>query len=120
MENNNSLKNFYSQHYNEMPVFKIAEGIERRVIKTNHLMMVNIEFTNGPTSKPDPFHSHPHEQVSYLAEGEIFLFVGNDEKVLLKAGDKFAIPSGIPHTIQRLTKNVRLIDCFTPVREDFL
>lgn len=120
MENSNSFKSPYVLGYNEMPVFRVAEGIERRIIKTDNLMLVNIEFTNGPTLKPDPFHSHPHEQVSYLAEGEIYLFVGDDEKVLLKAGDKFAIPSGVPHTIQRLTTIVRLIDCFTPVREDFL
>jgi len=32
----------------------------------------------------------------------------------------FAIPSGLKHTIKLLTKNVRLIDSFYPVREDFL
>jgi quercetin dioxygenase-like cupin family protein len=110
----------YVFKYNELPVFKVAEGIERRLIKTDNLMMANIEFSDGPTSKPDPFHSHPHEQVSYLVEGEIYLFVGDNEKVHLTPGDKFAIPSGIPHTIQRLTAKVQLIDCFTPIREDFL
>ena len=58
-------------------------------------MMVNVEFSDGPTTKPDPFHSHPHEQVSYLVEGEVYLFVADNEKVHLKPGDKFAIPSGI-------------------------
>jgi quercetin dioxygenase-like cupin family protein len=110
----------YAYKYNEMPVFAVADGIERRWIKTDNLMMVNIAFSNGPTTKPDPLHSHPHEQVSYLVEGEIYLFVDNDEKVHLTPGDKFAIPPNIPHTIQRLTPVVRLIDCFTPVREDFL
>ena len=110
----------YAFSYNELPAFKVAEGIERRLIKTDNLMLVNIEFNDGPTSQPDPFHSHPHEQVSYLVEGEVYLFVGDNEKVHLKPGDTFAIPSGIPHTIQRLTPVVRLIDCFTPIREDFL
>jgi len=113
------MKN-YAYKYDELPAFKVAEGIERRLIKTDNLMLVNIEFNDGPTSKPDPFHSHPHEQVSYLAEGEIYLFVDDHEKVHLTPGDKFAIPPNIPHTIQRLTPIVRLIDCFTPIREDFL
>ena len=110
----------YTGKYNEMKPQKVAENIERRIIHTDNLMLVNVEFADGPTAAPDPFHSHPHEQVSYLAEGEVYLFVGEEEKVHLKAGDHFAIPSGIPHTIQRLTKNVRIIDCFTPLREDFM
>lgn len=110
----------YAGKYNEMQPQKVADGIERRIIHTDNLMMVNVEFSDGPTDAHDPFHSHPHEQVSYMAEGEVYLFVGDDEKVHLKAGDHFAIPSGIPHTIQRLTAKVRIIDCFTPLREDFM
>lgn len=110
----------YVGKYDELKVTKVAEGIQRRIVKTGNLMMVNVEFTDGPTTEPDPFHSHPHEQVSYMIEGEVYLFVGDEEKVHLKAGDHFAIPSDIPHTIQRLTSVVKLIDCFTPLREDFL
>lgn len=110
----------YSAKYNEMPATQVAPGIERRIIQTNKLMLVNVEFSEGPTDQPDPFHSHPHEQVSYVAKGEIYLFVGDEEKTLLKEGDSYAIPSDVPHTIQRLTKYVQIIDCFTPLREDFL
>jgi quercetin dioxygenase-like cupin family protein len=38
----------------------------------------------------------------------------------LVPGDIFLVPSGKPHSIQQLTEHVRLIDCFTPIREDFL
>lgn len=110
----------YVGKYDELKVTKVADGIQRRIVKTDNLMMVNVEFTDGPTTEPDPFHSHPHEQVSYMIEGEVYLFVGDEEKVHLKAGDHFAIPSDIPHTIQGLTPVVKLIDCFTPLREDFL
>lgn len=110
----------FARKYEQLKPSKVAEGIERRIIKTDNLLLANVEFSDGPTSVPDPFHSHRHEQVSYIAEGEIYLFAGNGEKVFLKAGDHFAIPSGVPHTIQRLTKFVRIIDCFTPIREDFL
>lgn len=110
----------YVGRYKEMQKVSVAKGIERRVIATENLMLANVEFTDGPTSEPDPFHSHPHEQVSYLAEGEVYLFVGDNEKVHLQKGDHFAIPSDVPHTIQRLTEYVKIIDCFTPQREDFL
>lgn len=110
----------YVSKYDQMQVTKVNDTCQRRWVKTNKLMLVNVEFTDGPCDKPDPFHSHPHEQVSYMADGEVYLFVADEEKVHLKPGDKFAIPSNVPHTIQRLTSFVRIIDCFTLVREDFL
>lgn len=110
----------YSYKYNELKPQKLGPGKERRIVQTDRLMLVNFEFTDGPTAEPDPFHSHPHEQVAYIVEGEIILFVGDEQGVKLQAGDHYAIPSAIPHTIQRLTPVVRIIDCFTPIREDFL
>jgi len=103
-----------------MEVDQVAEGIERRIIHANNIMMVNVLFTDGPTAEPDPFHSHPHEQAAYIAEGEILLFMDGNEPVHLGAGDHFVVESGVKHTIQRLTPVVRIIDCFTPIREDFL
>lgn len=106
--------------YDEAPVTKVAEGIERRLIRTGNTMLVVVDFYDGPTSQPDPFHHHVHEQVSYLAEGEILLFSGDKPSVHLRKGDLFAMESNVPHTIQRLTEHVRLIDGFNPVREDFI
>jgi quercetin dioxygenase-like cupin family protein len=108
-----------TQKYNETPAEQIAEGVERRIGYLNNLMIVTIDFTDGPTSEPDPPHSHPHEQISYVAEGEI-LFILDGEETRLGPGDVFLVPSSKLHTIQRLTEHVRLVDCFTPLREDFL
>jgi quercetin dioxygenase-like cupin family protein len=105
--------------YQETPAEKIADKVERRLGHLDNLMIVVIDFTDGPTSEPDPPHSHPHEQVCYVAAGEIIFFL-EDEQTRLEPGDVFLVPSGKPHTIQRLTKHVRLVDCFTPLREDFL
>jgi quercetin dioxygenase-like cupin family protein len=97
----------------------IAEGRTRYLIQTDNLMTAVIDFTDGPTDTPDPPHSHPHEQVSYVAEGEILFFL-DDQQFHLKAGDVFAVPGNVPHTVQLLTEKVRLVDTFTPIREDFL
>jgi quercetin dioxygenase-like cupin family protein len=99
---------------------ELALGIRRKLIHADHLMLVVVEFTNGPAGKADPFHDHLQEQVSYVAEGELILFIRGVGEKRLKQGDLFAIPSGIPHTIQTLTPVVRIIDAFTPLREDFL
>jgi quercetin dioxygenase-like cupin family protein len=105
--------------YDEMAVEQIRDGVERRLGHTDNLMIVVIDFDDGPTDEADPPHSHPHEQVSYVAEGEI-LFVLGDQQTHLKAGDLYLVPPDMPHSIQQLTKHVRLVDCFTPIREDFL
>jgi quercetin dioxygenase-like cupin family protein len=78
-----------------------------------------IDFNDGPTDEPDPPHSHPHEQVSYVVSGEIILFL-DDQQVHLVPGDIFWIPSHKPHTVQLLSEHVRLVDTFHPIREDFL
>ena len=97
----------------------IAEGRARYLARTEKLMMVVIDFNDGPTSQPDPPHAHPHEQVSYVAAGEIIFFLDN-APTRLGPGDMYTVPPNVPHSIQLLTKQVRLVDTFHPVREDFL
>lgn len=106
--------------FNSVPYEKVREGVERKIICTGKLMTVLIDFTNGPWDEPEPPHSHPHVQTSYVAEGEIIFYCEDEPEQHLTAGDMFAVPPGKKHTIRLLTKKVRLIDSFTPLREDFL
>jgi quercetin dioxygenase-like cupin family protein len=106
--------------FDEVPAVKVKEGLERKIIHTDELMTVIIDFSNGPWEKPEPPHSHPHQQTSYVAEGEIIFYCEGEPDQHLKTGDMYAIPSGLKHTVKLLTKKVRLIDSFYPVREDFL
>ncbi|MFW5688371.1 MAG: cupin domain-containing protein [Spirochaetota bacterium] len=99
---------------------QIRDGLQRSLIYTDHLMTAIIDFTNGPWSEPEPYHSHPHEQVSYVAEGEIIFYCEGRPEEHLKAGDTFAVSSGEKHTVRLLTEHVRLVDSFTPIRDDFL
>lgn len=103
----------------ETKASQVAPHISRKLIRLNDLMTVIVDFTNGPQPEPDPAHTHPHEQISYIAKGEVYVFI-DGEKTHLKEGDMFAIPGGIPHCIQMLTPEVRIVDSFTPLREDFL
>jgi len=102
------------------PAHRFREGVDRRLICTEQLMTAVLDFENGPWDQADPYHSHPHEQITYIAEGELIFLAEGDEPRHLKAGDLFAVPSNLPHSIQLLSKRARLIDCFHPIREDFL
>ncbi|MBN1782313.1 cupin domain-containing protein [bacterium] len=104
----------------DFPMQQAGEHMTRRFIHTKNLMLVIADFSGGPWPSPMPFHSHPHEQVSCVADGEIILFSEDEPEQHLKAGDLFSADSGKKHTIQLLTKTCRIIDAFHPVREEFL
>ncbi len=103
----------------DTPRQAIADGRERYLAHTNDLMMVVIDFTDGPSEQPDPPHSHPHEQITYVAEGKVIFFLDKTPHTL-QAGDMISVPSNVPHNIQLLTEKVRLVDTFNPIREEFL
>lgn len=105
--------------YNELPITRVNENVTRRLTHLDHLMMVVVDFSNGPMLQPDPPHWHEAEQISYVAQGECLVFIG-DERKHLKEGDMFAVPSNVPHTVQSLTPTLRLIDSFNPIREEFI
>jgi quercetin dioxygenase-like cupin family protein len=98
---------------------KVSDGFDRTLAYLDDIMVAVCEFTNGPAIKPDPPHSHHHEQITYVAEGELLFFKGEEEFHLGK-GDIITIPSQMSHCIQTLSKKVVLIDSFSPVRKDFL
>ncbi len=80
------------------------------------MMMINTIEPNLPT----PPHSHPHEQIGYLQEGEGDLYIG-DEKIHIKAQCSFVAPGGVPHNFDATgNKPAVLIECFAPPREDYL
>jgi quercetin dioxygenase-like cupin family protein len=97
----------------------IGEGRSRIAVHTDSLMMVIFDFEDGPAKAPDPLHSHPHEQISYVVSGRVIYFLGNEQQTM-EAGDMVTVPPNVPHAIQTLTAKVRLVDAFSPVREDFL
>lgn len=98
---------------------KISPDFERTIAHLENLMIVVCDFKNGPMKNPDPPHSHIHEQITYVAKGELIFFRG-EEELHLKEGDIVTIPSGLPHCIRSISKHVRLVDTFNPVRNDFL
>ncbi len=105
--------------YNGIEREQIAPGRSRRIAHLDKLMVVVYDFDDGPMHTPEPPHTHPHEQITYVAEGEV-LFFRETEEHRLSRGDLIMIPSGSAHCIQTLTRHTRLVDSFFPLRADFL
>ena len=79
-------------------------------------------FTFEPGSVV-PEHDHPHEQITYIAQGPVNFFLGEgDEQTVdrVETGDMIVIPPNTPHTVEVLGETARLVDCFYPIREGFL
>jgi quercetin dioxygenase-like cupin family protein len=64
-------------------------------------------------------HSHPHDQVGMLLEGEVTFTIGGEERVL-RAGDVWCIPGNVRHKVVVHDRPSRAVDVFTPIREDYL
>ncbi len=93
------------------------DGAERRVLSYGgNLMLVEFKFGQGVSSWE---HSHPHEQVGYVASGEIDFMMEGQSPVRLAAGGSYYVPPNVKHYIKTYAPTV-LIDGFTPLRDDFL
>ncbi|MCK3685465.1 cupin domain-containing protein [Maribellus sp. YY47] len=98
----------------------INERVKRKIIHTENLMTVMVDFSGGPWPEADPLHNHPHEQTTFIAEGEVVFYLEGEPEQRLKAGDMVAVPPHVKHAIKLVSPTARLIDSFNPVREDFL
>jgi quercetin dioxygenase-like cupin family protein len=64
-----------------------------------------------------PEHAHPHEQWTYIIEGEMEFTLDGKKQLLLPGMGAF-IGSNVLHGAMAITA-CRVIDVFTPVREDY-
>ncbi|MBL8597615.1 MAG: cupin domain-containing protein [Devosia sp.] len=92
------------------------DGSSRRVVlDLPELMLVEFVFEKGGVGA---LHSHPHVQSSYVAEG-VFDVTIDGVTQRIAAGGAYIVPSGLVHGVVALEAG-KLIDSFTPRRDDFL
>lgn len=106
-------KFFFSQQIEPQTV---GEGVVRKVLATSPtLMLVQIDFETGSIGTP---HVHPHEQATYIISGR-FRFTNDGETQEVGPGDSLRFAPNVSHGTVCLEAG-RLLDIFTPCREDFL
>lgn len=77
-----------------------------------------LSIVDLPAGSVVPLHSHPHEQVGIMLEGEATFTVGSETRTL-KAGDIWVIPGGVEHTVVTGDRPAKALDIFSPVREEY-
>ena len=104
--------------WDEMPKEPVIEGIDRRIINGERMMLTHVYLRRGAVV---PRHSHHNEQFTYILEGALRFRVGEGEPevVDVRAGEVLHIPSNVPHEAEALEDTLD-VDIFSPPRQDWL
>ncbi|MTD37158.1 cupin domain-containing protein [Erwinia sp. CPCC 100877] len=102
--------------YDQTALEDLGDGVTRRILAHDGKMMaVEVSFETGAVG---PMHNHPHEQLTYVLSGEFDFTIG-DETHRVRAGDTLYKKPYIMHGCVCVSAG-KLLDTFTPMREDFL
>jgi unsaturated pyranuronate lyase len=103
----------------QMPHFSPMDKITMHVFSGGRAMFNIVTIEAGGTV---PKHSHPHEQMGTVLDGEIHLKVGADdaEPWVLRPGDYYTIAPNVPHSATVGPNGVVALDIFAPPREDYI
>ena len=92
--------------------------IGRRLVTGDELMIAHVYLAKGAIV---PQHSHHNEQLTYILEGALRFWLGDDgsEVVDVRAGEVLHLPAHLPHKAEALEDTLD-VDVFHPPRQDWL
>ena len=104
----------YMQAIKNIHPKQLVNGITGYYAHGSNLTFGYIEIKAGSIL---PEHHHVHEQITYIIEGQLDMIIGG-VPCPLKAGMFHVIPPNIPHSAVAGI-DCKVIDVFSPVREDY-
>ena len=115
MEQREGVRTF---RWDEMEKEQVVEGIDRRIINGDQMMLTHVYLDKGAVV---PLHSHHNEQFTYVLEGALRFWIGDEgsEPIDIRAGEVLHIPSHVPHKAEALEDTLD-VDVFSPPRQDWL
>jgi quercetin dioxygenase-like cupin family protein len=103
--------------WEEMEKETVKDGVKRRIVTGERAMLAHIYLDKGARV---PMHSHENEQITYLLEGTLKFWIGEERRELvLRAGEVLHLPSNVPHEAEAL-EDCLDVDIFSPPRQDWL
>jgi len=96
------------------PDFAPVEGYRAKMIHSDQMSIAH--WTVDPGCEL-PEHSHPHEQIMNLIEGE-FVLTLEGTPIAMIAGESLVIPGGAVHSGKSVTA-CKIIDVWNPPRDDY-
>lgn len=104
-----------SMPWDQVPEEQLIQGITRRVITGELVMLGRIFFPKGAKV---PAHTHESEQITHVLRGTLRFVVGGEE-VFVSTGETLNIPSNVQHSAEAVEETDE-IDAFSPIRTDWL
>jgi quercetin dioxygenase-like cupin family protein len=111
----NAVKFF---RWSDVPLERVTDSLTRKLITGDRMMLAHVFLDKGCIV---PKHSHENEQLTWILEGALRFWIGEDESetIDLHAGEVLHIPSNVPHKALAL-ENTLDVDIFSPPRADWL
>lgn len=96
----------------------VSPMLSRKLLTGQRMMLAQVFLKKGCVV---PRHQHENEQYTYILEGGLRFWIGEDEKQVqdVRAGEVLHIPSMVWHKAEALEDTIDL-DVFDPPREDWL
>ena len=104
--------------WEDIPRERVTDTLDRRLITGDRMMIAHVYLKKGCIV---PKHSHENEQITYILEGALRFWIGEDQKeeLVVRAGEVLTIPSNVPHKAEALEDTLD-VDVFSPPRQDWL
>lgn len=99
-----------------LPRLQPVPGVEMSVMAGGAMMANWVRIDPGAGI---PTHSHIHEQMGVVLEGEIEMTIGNESRTC-RPGDAYTIPGDVPHSGMAGPNGCLVLDIFSPPREDYI
>ncbi len=111
-------RNVTFYRWDDMAKEKVTDLLDRRLITGDRMMLAHVYLKKGCVV---PRHQHENEQLTYVLEGALHFYIGEDEKkeVVIRAGEVLHIPSWVWHKAVALEDTLD-VDVFSPPRADWL
>lgn len=115
MTNDSQVRLF---RWTDMPKERVTDTISRRLVTGERMMLAHVYLDKGAIV---PKHSHENEQITYILEGALRFWIGEDqqEEIVVGVGEVLHIPSNVPHKAEALEDTLD-VDIFSPPRQDWL
>ena len=104
--------------WDDMPREKVTDLLERRLITGDRMMLAHVYLKKGCIV---PRHQHDNEQLTYVLEGALHFWIGEDgsKEITIRAGEVLFSPSNVWHKAEALEDTLD-VDVFSPPRADWL
>jgi quercetin dioxygenase-like cupin family protein len=99
----------------------LVHGVDLKLIAGDNTMLSFVTLEPGAVV---PFHSHPHEQMGTVLEGELVFYIGGSDEEhgrIMRPGETWLVPGNTLHGARNASeKPCVALDIFGPVREDYV